>query len=353
MEESTSKITTRLSLSPMTLCSYTGTLSPETYLFSPFTDGVFQPPTCLHPNDLSFVLKNGTAMSHSSVLVTGSSGTVGTALAESLLENGYDVYGVDINQNQWSEEVGELTRVVDLREADAFDQLSQDVDLVVHLAANARVHKLVQNPGLARENFETTYNALEYARGIGADFVFSSSREVYGNNGKIIYDETDTYVDECESPYTASKIGGEALVKSYDNCYDMDTSIIRFSNVYGKYDASDRVIPLFIAQANRGQDLTVYGRDKLLDFTYIDDCVTGVVSIIDQFNKAAGSTFNIASGQGSSLIELADIIIEELGVDVQVNVEQNRTGEVSRYVADRSEERRVGKECRSRWSPYH
>jgi UDP-glucose 4-epimerase len=179
-----------------------------------------------------------------------------------------------------------------------------------------------------------TYNALEYARKVGADFLFSSSREIYGNKEKLVYDEADTQIDECESPYTASKIGGEALVKSYDNCYDIETSIVRFSNVYGKYDASDRVIPLFIAQASRGQDLTVYGDSKVLDFTYIDDCVDGVLRVLDQFNKTAGTTFNIASGRGTSLVELAETIVNHVNSDVRVTVEPNRTGEVGRYVAD-------------------
>jgi UDP-glucose 4-epimerase len=280
-------------------------------------------------------------MTISSVLITGSSGTVGTALAESLLERGFEVTGADVVANRWSDVVNERTHVVDLGNQSAFDDLPTNVDLVVHLAANARVHKLVEQPSRAKENFDTTFNVLEYARKVDANFLFSSSREVYGNNGKVIYDETDTYVDECESPYTASKIGGEALVKSYDVCYGMDTTIVRFSNVYGRYDASDRVIPLFMAQASRGEDLTVYGDDKVLDFTYIDDCVDGVVSVIEQFNKTSGTTFNIASGRGTSLVELAEGIVKATDSDVSIEVEPNRTGEVSRYVADISKANQV------------
>jgi UDP-glucose 4-epimerase len=281
------------------------------------------------------------SMSISSVLITGSSGTVGTMLAESLIEKGYDVTGADIVQNQWSEVVNQSSHIVDLGDKSAFETLPTEIDLIVHLAANARVHKLVENPSLAKENFDTTFNVIEYAREIGADLLFSSSREVYGNNGKIIYDETDTYVDECESPYTASKIGSEALVKSYDKCYDINTTIVRFSNVYGKYDASNRVIPLFIAQACRGKDLTVYGDDKILDFTYIDDCVQGVVSLIEQFRKVSGMTFNIASGRGTSLIELAESIVEATDSNVDIEIEPNRTGEVKRYVADISKANRI------------
>jgi len=280
-------------------------------------------------------------MAISSILVTGSSGTVGTAVVESLLDEGYDVTGVDLKDNQWSERVSKRTIVLDVSERSEFSRLPDSVDLVIHLAANARVHLLVENPDLAKENFDTTFNILEYTREVGADFIFSSSREVYGNTGKVVYDENDTYVDQCESPYTASKIGGEALVKSYGNCYDMDTSIVRFSNVYGKYDASNRVIPLFIAQASREEDLTVFGDNKVLDFTYIDDCVDGVTRVVNQFNKSAGTTFNIASGQGTSLVELAEIIVEKIGSDVDVIVDENRTGEISRYVAEISKGKKI------------
>lgn len=273
-------------------------------------------------------------MNISSVLITGSSGTVGTALAESLLDDGYQVTGVDLVENQWSERVNERTMITDLQIGENLDELPESVDLVVHFAANARVHKLVEDPSKAKENFDTTYNVLEYARDIGADIVFSSSREVYGNNGKIIYDETDTYVDECESPYTASKIGGEALVKSYGKCYDMDTSILRFSNVYGRYDVSDRVVPLFIAQAQAEESLTVFGESKVLDFTYVDDCVNGVKRVVENFKKISGTTFNIASGEGSSLVNLAELIVEKTGGNASVHIEPNRTGEVVRYVAD-------------------
>jgi nucleoside-diphosphate-sugar epimerase len=273
-------------------------------------------------------------MSISSVLVTGSGGTVGTALCESLLDQGYDVTGVDLVENRWSDRVDECTIIADIRNEELLAQLPDEVDLIVHLAANARVHRLVEQPSLAKQNFDTTFNIAEYARNVDADLVFSSSREVYGNKGKIVYDETDTYVDECESPYTASKIGGEALVKSYGKCYGIDTTILRFSNVYGKYDVSDRVVPLFIAQAEAGEDLTVFGENKVLDFTYLDDCVDGVMRVVNNFKKSSGTTFNIASGKGSSLLELANLIVDKTDANVEVHTEPNRTGEVGRYVAD-------------------
>lgn len=281
-------------------------------------------------------------MGMESILLTGSSGTIGVELGEQILDKGIELYGVDKVPNRWSERVDEVSIQADLSDQNSLDELPTDVDTIIHFAANARVHKLVKDPVGAKENFDMTFNILEHARKNNIEnIIFASSREVYGNTGKMIYSEEDTYVDECESPYTASKVGGESIVKAYENCYDIDSCILRFSNVYGRYDASDRVVPLFIAQASRGQDLTVYGSQKVLDFTYIDDCVDGIIKTLDNFNKVKDTTLNIASGLGSSIIEVAELIAKKTHEDIDINVEQNRTGEVSRYVADISKAKKV------------
>lgn len=275
------------------------------------------------------------------ILVTGASGMVGTALSEQLLDSNTDVIGADVVPNRWSTSVDRVTHLVDLREESSIESLPTDVDTVVHLAANARVRKLVEHPSRARDNFEMTYNVLEYVRKNDIpNMIFSSSREVYGNQPDLVRSEKDTRVDEGESPYTASKIGGEALVDAYARCYDFDASILRFSNVYGRYDVSDRVVPNFIVRADRGVDLPVFG-EKILDFTYLDDCIQGVTLALQNFSDVAGETFNIASGKGSTIVDLADEIIERMNSSSNVRLEETRTGEVANYVGDISKAREM------------
>ncbi|HEY4521101.1 MAG TPA: SDR family NAD(P)-dependent oxidoreductase [Candidatus Paceibacterota bacterium] len=270
------------------------------------------------------------------ILVTGSSGTIGTRLSETLLKEGFDIVGVDKEPNTWNEEVQRKTIILDLRDKErVLRELPKDVDAVVHLAANARVYNLVIDPSLARDNFETVFNVLEFARQNSIKrFMFSSSREVYGNSEKIIHAEDDVHIDYCESPYTASKIGGEALVQSYRQCYGMETIIFRFSNVYGMYDQSDRVIPLFIKLCTEGKDLVVYGKEKLLDYTYIDDCVSGVIAALKEFPSINGQVYNIAYGKGTSIVDVAQLIQKRMQSKGEVRIEENRTGEVVRYIAD-------------------
>ena len=270
------------------------------------------------------------------ILVTGSSGTIGTALTKHLLADGYEVYGTDAVANRWETDLNKRTVIADLTDEGDVSELPSDVDMIVHLGAHARVHRLVEEPEYALENLEMTFNVLEHARRSEIPyFVFASSREVYGNNnGEIVFSEEETNADRSESPYTASKVGGEAMVQSYDNCYDMSTCTVRFSNVYGRYDRSDRVIPQFIARSVTGEPLTVYGAEKVLDFTYLDDCVAGVSSVIENVSKVTGKTLNVSSGQGAYLIELAREINERTPRDSAITIEPSRPGEVKRYIGD-------------------
>lgn len=271
------------------------------------------------------------------ILVTGSSGTIGTRLCEELMKRGHDVSGLDWVTNKWSESVQAVTRVVDMRDWDALEKFGQGItfDAMIHLAANARVYELVEEPRRALDNMTTTFNALEFARarGIGR-FLFASSREVYGNARHRTYKEEMVHVEHCESPYTASKITGEALVQSYTRCYGIPHVIFRFSNVYGMYDDSVRVVPLFIRLARKNEAMTIFGADKCLDFTYIDDCVAGIILAIEKFGDIQNDTYNLAFGQGSTILHLAERIKELTGSKSALTVGKPRTGEVVRYIAD-------------------
>jgi UDP-glucuronate 4-epimerase len=285
------------------------------------------------------------------VLVTGSSGQIGTNLALRLLADGHDVFGVDKRQNAWS---------------DSFPTLLQDLaghypafpggiggveypeaDVVVHLAAHAKVHQLVRQPHRALENAIMTFNVLEYCRQLGLPLVFSSTREVYGDVHRF-----EEYAEEAadfaftESPYSASKITSEAFIYSYARCYGLDYLVFRFSNVYGRFDNDlwrmDRVLPLFMHQLSRGEPITIFGGDeKVLDFTYIEDCVDGIARGIYALheNRLANQTINLAFGEGNTLVRAAELIAADLGVEPHVTIAPSLLGEVTHYVADISKAR--------------
>ena len=270
------------------------------------------------------------------ILITGSSGTIGTRLGESLLGWNREIIGIDKVLNEWRGDICKRTYLFDLRK-EQFHPFKL-VDTVIALAANARVNELVQHPKLAKDNFDITFNTLELCRKNDIKkIIFASSREVYSNEGGMItHSEDFPYkVERCESPYTASKIGNEALIHAYHKCYGIDYIILRYSNVYGMYDNKDRVVPEFIKLAKQNKSLDVYGSDKILDFTYIDDAIQGTILSIDEFDKVKNNVFNIASGEGHTLQELATLIIKNLNSRSKI-VEDKRSkiGEVRKFIAN-------------------
>ncbi|MDA0245976.1 MAG: NAD-dependent epimerase/dehydratase family protein [Chloroflexi bacterium] len=279
------------------------------------------------------------------ILITGSSGQIGTNLALALQAQGHHVFGVDKRRNGWTDEIETLYQDLsmpyrDFQQGIGHVEYPMGFDAVVHLAAHAKVHELVVDPARALENITMTFNVLEFCRHHKLPILFSSSREVYGDIHRYITEESHADFAFTESPYSASKISGEALVYSYAQCYGLPYLVFRFSNVYGRYDNDldrmERVIPLFIRKISQGRPITIYGEDKVLDFTYVDDCVAGVMAGLEGLvsGKIRNHTINLAYGQGNSLVDMTRFIAEELGVAPDVTIEPSRVGEVTHYVAN-------------------
>ncbi len=279
------------------------------------------------------------------VLITGSSGQIGTNLGLQLLALGHEVFGVDVRPNPWTAEIATLLQDLSAPYAAFSGGLGhvpypEELDVVVHFAAHAKVHELVEQPHRALENITMAFNVLEYCRQNELPLIFSSSREVYGDIHRYITEESYADFAFTESPYSASKISAEALIYAYAQCYDLRYLVFRFSNVYGRYDNDlarmERVIPKFIDQIQRGEQIIVYGKDKVLDFTYVDDCVAGVISGIQILTggQAANQTINLAYGQGNTLGTMAGYIAEALGVEADIVYGPSRVGEVTHYVAN-------------------
>lgn len=279
------------------------------------------------------------------VLITGSSGQIGTNLGLTLLAEGHTVLGVDKRRNTWTDAIETVYQDLSVPYRDTGDGIGDvrypdDIDIVVHFAAHAKVHELVEQPYRAMENIAMTFNVLELCRARGIPIILGSTREVYGDIHRYITEESHADFAFTESPYAASKISSEALVYSYAACYGIPYLVMRFSNVYGRYDNDldrmERVIPLFIRKINRNEPITIYGEDKVLDFTYIDDCVAGVRAGIELLvhGRDRNHTINLAYGQGNSLVAMARYVGEALDKTPDITLQPSRVGEVTHYVAN-------------------
>jgi nucleoside-diphosphate-sugar epimerase len=274
------------------------------------------------------------------ILITGSSGQIGTNLALQLQDAGHEVFGVDKRLNAWTDDFRYLLQ--DLTFPGGLGDDYPPADVIVHLAAHAKVHELVREPRRALENAIMTFNVLEYCRANNLPLVFSSTREVYGDVHRFEeYGEATADFAFTESPYSASKIASEALIYSYARCYGLQYLVFRFSNVYGRYDNDlsrmVRVIPLFTHRLLHGKPITIYGgSDKTLDFTYIDDCVDGLARGVEALagGTTVNETINLAYGQGNTLVRAAELIAAQLGIEPQIGFTPSLLGEVTHYVAD-------------------
>jgi UDP-glucose 4-epimerase len=266
-------------------------------------------------------------------LITGSSGTIGTRLCEKLLEKEQAITCVDIKENQWNSEINKHALNVDLRkQEEVLGRLPSDVDSIIHLAANARVPHAIKQPSLARDNFEVTFNILEFARLKDIKkFIFISSKDVYGNL-KTEFSETDVRIEACESPYAASKIGGEALIRAYYKCFGIDFLILRIPNVYGMYDEPDRLIPILVRLADKGKKLTINGKEKLLDFVHVDDVADGIILAAEKFDEVKNDDFNIGYGEGTLLMKIAELVKKELNSRSDIIIGESNPGDVVKSV---------------------
>ena len=142
------------------------------------------------------------------------------------------------------------------------------------------------------------------------------------------------------SPYAAYKLADEMLIYSYAHCYGLKYLIFRLSNVYGRYDNDlermTRVIHVFIDQMLRGQAITIFDRNKMIDFTYIDDCVHGIMLGIDKLMNGLvwNKTINLSSGDPTTLGHLAETLGRFLDLEPEIIDKPIQPGEIAYYVAD-------------------
>ena len=198
-------------------------------------------------------------------------------------------------------------------------------DIIIHLAAVAHANKANKNPhNTFDHSLRTLENALDHARGGKSNnfkprvekFIFLSSSMVYGNF------PSESVSEECIcNPigiYGTIKYAGELMVKAYNQVFDLPYTIIRPSALYGERCVSRRVGQIFIENAMMGEEINIHGNGSdRLDFTYIDDFVSGIIKIIEDKN-AVNETFNLTYGESRTIGELANIV-EDQFPNIKIN----------------------------------
>ena len=260
------------------------------------------------------------------ILVTGGMGFIGHNIVAQLEDLGHDVtlvdnftdYGIipsdELNalmlerQSQLSS-VCYLYNIAEPELETAFKVVQPE--LVIHLASFPRQKVVNNNPVLAADTMmKGLLNLCELSSKYKVNrFVYVSSSMVYGD----FKDGADEYAFcKPQGQYAIMKHAGEQLVRDYGHTGCFDYTIVRPSAVYGPRDVEDRVISKFFMAAMRNKVLTVNGEAESLDFTYVDDTVSGIVGA-SLSNNTAFRTYNIALGESRTLLEAAEIITKIVG----------------------------------------
>jgi UDP-glucose 4-epimerase len=217
-------------------------------------------------------------------------------------------------------------------------QTLKDVDVVVHLAANTGVGPSVEDPRSdCLTNVIGTFNLLEAARSAQVKrLVFASSGAPVGEANPPIHEELAPHP---VSPYGASKLAGEGYCSAYYRTFGLEAVALRFGNVYGPGSThKGSVVAKFIRQAFAGETLEIYGDGtQTRDFVYVDDLIKAIWQAAT-VPGVGGEVFQIATNRETTLHELTELLVEELGnagvKDVLVRHASSRLGDVQHNFSD-------------------
>ena len=274
------------------------------------------------------------------ILVTGCAGFIGSHLTEYLLQQNFEVVGID-NVNDYYDIKQKMINLKILSNYKNFYFCKDDIvttniidkikpDKICHLAAMAGVRNSIEYPkDYVKTNIEGFINLLEQAvKNKVSNFVYASSSSVYGLNKKVPFSEEDDVV-LCNSPYAASKRSMEVFANTYNQLYGLPLIGLRFFTVYGPWGRPDMAPYKFLNSIIKGKSIDKYGDgNSMRDYTYISDIVEGIVSAL-LTNKSKGSEIlNLGNSYPISLNQFIETCEKITGKKAVINQIENQLGDV-------------------------
>ena len=252
------------------------------------------------------------------VLVTGANGFVGNNLAPYLQTKGFEILRTDIDR---SDVDGDLTDPRFVNESLG----RTDFDAIIHLAGIVSIPKSLADPYTCyRVNCFATLNLLSMAAEKKIRrFIYASSNNVYGPPKRLPVKEDDPY--NPRAPYDYSKVVSEHFVKSFNQHKNLPTVILRSWNLFGPHDQPVRAVPRFIKTCLAGEPIPLYngGRDADNFYHVHNYCEAATLALTSQ--KAVGETFNVGTGQETTVRQLATMVKEITGSSSKLQILPPRT----------------------------
>tara|TARA_Y100000768_G_C23990765_1_gene692599 strand:+ start:7449 stop:8435 length:987 start_codon:yes stop_codon:yes gene_type:complete len=282
------------------------------------------------------------------IFLTGSAGFIGYHLAQSLLDDGYEVMGID-NINDYYDPILKEERLINLKKRKNFDFIKIDINdydslkrilldfkpaTIVNLAAQAGVRYSIENPyAYISSNILGFYNIIESCRKLDIqNLIYASSSSVYGLNKKIPF-SVDDKIDKPISLYASSKAANELIAHSYSNLYGINTTGLRFFTVYGPWGRPDMAMYIFTEKISNNQKIQVFNNgDMKRDFTFIDDIISGIRASIDKCYKY--EIFNLGNNRSENLMDMIGLIEKKLNKKAIIEYKPMQPGDVRETFAD-------------------
>ena len=260
------------------------------------------------------------------IFITGTAGFIGFSLARTLLENNHTIHGYDGITNYYDIKLkNNRNKILKKHKKFSFTKgmlenknlLNKVIvkfkpEIIIHLAAQAGVRYSIDKPRTyLSSNIMGTYNIIELAHKIKIKhLMIASSSSVYGANKKTPYSENDS-VKLQMSIYASTKLATESIAHSYSNIWKIPTTVLRFFTVYGPWGRPDMALFKFTKSILEGKKIDIYNKGNLYrDFTYIDDIVNGVSSLIKKTPKYKKK---LSLGRIDSLSPVAPFRIVNIG----------------------------------------
>lgn len=276
-------------------------------------------------------MNNNAASAGPLVLVTGADGFIGSHLTELLLAEGYRVRALSqynsFNNWGWLERINNPSLEVvcgDVRDPDFCRHITRGCEIVFHLAALIAIpYSYVAPDSYVDTNIKGTLNICQAARDCGVKrLLVTSTSEVYGTAQYVPIDES--HPRQPQSPYSATKIGADALALSFHAAFDLPVTIVRPFNTYGPRQSARAIIPSIITQIASGmREIKVGDLTPTRDFNFVKDTVAGFLAIA-RTSGLEGREINIATATEVSMGETLLTIASLMGADVNYVVDPDR-----------------------------
>jgi len=280
------------------------------------------------------------------VLVTGADGFIGSHLTERLVKEGAKVKALSqynsFNNWGWLEDVDCKNDIEilcgDVRDANYIRHITRGVDLIFHLAALIAIpYSYIAPDSYIDTNIKGTLNICQAARDNNVSkTIITSTSEVYGTARYVPIDEN--HPKQPQSPYSATKIGADAIAKSFYNAFELPVTIARPFNTYGPRQSARAIIPTIITQIASGKkEIKLGDLTPTRDFNYVKDTCSGFVALA-KCDKTNGEEINIGSNYEISMRDTLNLIKKIMNSDVEFVTDEQRirpkNSEVNRLWCD-------------------